>query len=174
MIKSQKGFNLVELLVAISIFGILATIVTANIRGGSSGRELDLQAENITSLLRDAQVRSLSGQPEGGQVPSGGYGVHLDVCTTPPCSVTLFADSDADFTFDASEEISVQSLGSVVTIPTLSTGTSMDVLFKPPRPFICFSDECSGVGQGTITVGNTSSSATKTITVDQVSGRISS
>ena len=174
MIKSQEGFNLVELLVAISIFGILATMVTVNVRGGSSGRELALQSENLTSLLRDAQVRALSGVPNQGQVPLGGYGVNVGTCSTPPCSVTLFGDTNGNFALDGGEEIQTITLGNSIIVSSLSYNDPFTVLFKPPRPIICFGTDCSGVGQATITVGTLRSGATQDITIDQISGRISS
>jgi prepilin-type N-terminal cleavage/methylation domain-containing protein len=173
MIKYQKGFTLIELLIAIAIFGILSTMVTANLRGGSSGRELALQSENVTSLLRDAQVRALAGQPHQGQIPLGGYGIHVMTCSTPPCEVTLYADLDGSFTLDPGEEIQVVTLGTGVVIQALSHNDPFDVVFKPPRPFICFGSDCSGIGQATITMGTVRSGATTDIIIDQVSGRIS-
>ena len=171
---NQQGFNLVELLVAIAIFGIISTAVVANLRGGSSGNELNLQADNISSLLRQAQIQSSTGQPFNGNPPIGGYGVSLATCSTPPCSVTLFADENGNFAYDgAAEEIQVVTLGSAVTINAISEGSPFAILFKPPRPYMCFGTECSGIGEATITLGSVQSDKTLTITANQISGSVS-
>ncbi len=173
--KNQNGFNLVELIVAIAIFGIMATAVTVNLRrGGASGQEVKLQANNIASLLRESQVKSLSGEPFNGAVPTGGYGVHIAECSTPPCSLSTFADINSNFTYDsATEEIQTISLGSGVIVDSISTGGSLDILFKPPRPYICFSNQCSGVGEVIISLANPEGTGIQTISINQVSGRIS-
>ena len=172
---NQRGFNLVELLVAISIFGIIATAVVANLRGGSPGNEMRLQADNISSLLRQAQIQSATGQPFNGSPPIGGYGVFIETCTSTPCSVALFADADGNFTYDsATEQIQEVSLGSSVIISTISTGSPLAILFKPPRPYMCFGSECSGVEEITVTLGNVQNDQTVTITANQISGSISS
>lgn len=173
--KNENGFNLIELIVAIAIFGIMATAVTVNLRrGGASGQEVQLQANNIASVLREAQVKAFSGEPYNGAVPTGGYGVHLTECSTPPCSVATFADVNNNFTYDAAtEEIEVISLGNGVILESISTGNSLDIIFKPPRPFICFSDQCSGIGEVVVTLADPNGTGDKTITINQVSGRIS-
>lgn len=171
--KQQEGFSLVELLVSISIFGILAAAIVVNIRGSSSGREAELQAQNLSSFLQTAQVNSLSGQPHEGSFPLGGYGVHMQVCATAPCTAILFADVDQDGSFDASEEVSQITFGSSVYISEISTGSDLDVVFKPPRPFICINNSCSGAGVTTIDLDTVNSGQTSQVIIDQISGRIS-
>lgn len=175
MNRFSSGFTLIELIVAIGIFGLLATLSVANIRGGSTQQEVRLQADSLSALLREAQVRSLSGTPFEGNFPVGGYGVHLETCSTPPCSPVLFADSNANFAYDgASEAVETLSLGTSVTLDTISTGSPSDIVFKPPRPYICVSAECSGVGEVVITLETVEGNRTAQVTVNQISGQISS
>jgi len=172
--QSNPGFSLIELLVAISIFAILSTVVVVNLRGGPS-QEVQLQANNLTSLLRQTQVQSLSGEQFNGSVATGGYGVKIATCSTPPCIVTVFADVNGNFSYDGvSEDVQTVSLGQDVTIDSLSLSSPVHVIFKPPRPFVCFDNVCSGSGVLTITLGSASSSKTETVTVNQISGQISS
>lgn len=172
---NERGFTLVELIVAIGIFTIISMMVVANLRGGSPTRDLQLQAKNLDSLLRQAQVQSLAGEPFGGIVPIGGYGVLIATCAAPPCSVTFYADVDGNFTFDGpAEEIQQISLGAEVTINAISLGDPVHINFKPPRPFTCFNNQCSGVGEVTITLGHLQTPQTHDVLINQVSGLISS
>lgn len=175
MIRSQQGFNLIELIVAMAIFGLLATAVTVNLRrGGSSGQEVRLQANNLVSLLREAQVKALAGEPFNGAVPTGGYGVHLVECSTPPCSVMLFADVNSNFTYDSGgEDVQEVSLGSGAIVSSISTGSSLDILFKPPRPFICFGNQCSGIGGVTVEIASPDRTVVEPVQINQISGMIS-
>jgi len=172
--KKTLGFTIVELLVAIAIFALISTVAFVNIRGSSPSREVQLQANNLSSLLRQAQVQSSAGEPFSGAPPIGGFGVFVEQCSTAPCSVVLFADVDGSFTLDAGEEVQTVSLGSHVTIDTISTGSGVHVIFKPPRPFTCFDDVCSGINELTITLGSQKTSKKVPVIVNQVSGQVTS
>ena len=172
--KKTLGFTIVELITAIAIFALIATVAFVNIRGSSPSREVQLQANNLASLLRQAQVQSFAGEQFNGASPIGGYGVFVSQCSSPPCSMVLFADVDASFTMDGGEEVQTVSLGSHVTIDTISTGAAVHVIFKPPRPFTCFDDACSGIDELTITLGSEKTAKTVPVVVNQVSGQVSS
>ena len=172
--KKTLGFTIVELITAIAIFALIATVAFVNIRGASPSREVQLQANNLASLLRQAQVQSSAGEPFNGASPIGGFGVFVAQCSTAPCSVVLFADVDASFTMDGGEEVQTVSLGSHVTIDTISTGAAVHVIFKPPRPFTCFDDVCSGINELTITLGSDKTAKTAPVVINQVSGQVSS
>lgn len=175
--KRTTGFTLIDLMVAIAIFATISIAAFANIRGGTPGQEVQLQADNVTSLLRQAQVQAFSGEPFNGVPPIGGYGVRITVpCSTAPCDVVLFADVNNNLAFDAAtEEVETVSLGTNVTINASSLGNGAhDILFKPPRPFMCFDSVCDGLGAQTITIGSDSTAKEVDITLNQVSGQISS
>jgi len=162
-------------MVSIVIFGLISTAVIVNLRSSSPAGEIRLQADNIASLLRQAQVQSYSGESFNGIVPTGGYGVYFATCLTPPCKVTLFADFNNNFTLDPADEfIQDISLGTQTTILNLSYQGPTAVVFKPPKPLICFNNTCSGIGEFRVTLGNLKDSSTVDVVVNQASGQISS
>ena len=75
-----KGLTLIELIIAISITVIIGGIILANYRTGQRNSLLRSEAENLVSLIRNAQNLALSAsvndQCEG--VPQYGYGVYIE------------------------------------------------------------------------------------------------
>jgi prepilin-type N-terminal cleavage/methylation domain-containing protein len=71
--KYQFGFNLVELLVALSIMGILFGLGYANYRDFSRRQVLTNVAKNIQADLRMAQAIALAGQKPAGCGVLDGY-----------------------------------------------------------------------------------------------------
>lgn len=172
--KRPTGFTLVELIVAMGIMVLITTAAVANLRGRSPDRQLRDQARNLASLLRQAQVQAIAGEPADGAVPVGGYGVQAQSCSTPPCDVILFADKNGNFSLDTGEERSRISLGNDVTINSISIADPVHVLFRPPAGFICFNNVCSGALTADIVLGVRGSTTTSTVSVQQLSGQISS
>lgn len=170
----KPAFTLVELLIAITIIGLITAAAVANFRGTNPETQLRLQASNLASVLRQAQVQAQSGQLFAGSLPSGGYGVAVANCAVPPCSVTLFADQNSSFSLQApAEVIDEVSLGDVVTINSISTTSPAHVMFRPPAGAICFDNVCAGAAPLVITLGARGTSSTKTITVNQLSAQVS-
>lgn len=170
----KRGFTLIELLVSISIFTLISAAVIVNLRGGSKGGELRLQASNVASFLRQAQVMTLAGEQHNGVTPTGGFGVVITSCTTTPCSVILFADENSNFSYDAPDEL-VQTIElGQVQIPSVSPSAPLTINFKPPRPYICFDGTCSGINEADIELGLATGSYTQHVRVNQVSGQITS
>lgn len=168
------GFTLVELIVAIGIMAMITTLAIVNLRGQQPTELVRDQARNVASLLRQAQVQAISGQPTDGVVPIGGYGVVVASCATPPCSVQLFADKNGNFALDSGELQQTVSLGQSVTIQTVTPQDPINILFKPPSAFVCFNNSCSGSDTAVITLGVKTAANTSTISVQQLSGQISS
>lgn len=166
----NKGFSLIELLVSIAIFGILSTFIVANIRGSGPKQEVRLQAANLASLLRQAQVRSMAGEPVEGSVPLGGYGLEIDDCVTAPCSVTTLVDRDGDFAADSTDQI---GLGDQILTDVVGAD-SVRIYFKPPRPYVCINADCSRTQEVVINVLHPRTDDFSTVKVNPVSGQIGS
>jgi prepilin-type N-terminal cleavage/methylation domain-containing protein len=75
------GFSLVELIVSITIFLILSTLLIANFYRGRQADDLRLSAQEFAGYLRRVQNLSTAGQsiftPTGERVPPGGYGISI-------------------------------------------------------------------------------------------------
>ena len=94
-----QGFTLVELVVTISIFVVVSTLVFANYPKFKSQLSLKKTSQEIAFAVREAQVYSLSVKEYNGTFP--GYGVHFDI--NKPDTIILFADADKNFLYN--EEI---------------------------------------------------------------------
>src|SRR5690349_15319328 len=60
--SDRAGFTLVELLVSISIIGVLTGLMLANFRGGQQAAEVRLASDIVVSQIRSMQTSSLSGR----------------------------------------------------------------------------------------------------------------
>lgn len=171
---NTKGFTLSELLVVIAIFVMIAALALANLRGASPKQELNQQAENLASVFRQAQVQSYSGTSFNGVIPTGGFGVHIAECQKAPCSVSLFADLDGDFDFDERTElVATVSLGTNITIAGISESSPLNVIYKPPRPIICYNNVCSDLSPLKIVLGHRQSNLLVGLFINPISGQIS-
>lgn len=170
----KQGFTLIELIVAISIFTLITLAAVVNFRGNDPSRQIKLQAANLVSVLRQAQVQAQAGEPFNGSLPAGGYGVSISTCAVPPCSITLFADQNGNFSMESpAEVVETVSLGDQVTITAVSMSTPAHILFRLPAGGVCFNNTCAGSSPVTVTLGAKNTSITKLVTINQLSGQIS-
>ncbi len=70
--NKRKGFTLVEIVVVVSILGIIFAIVSTGFSNFVSASKVDTISENISSLIRKAREKTVAS--EGG-FP---YGVHTE------------------------------------------------------------------------------------------------
>jgi len=63
----RKGFTLVEILIAIAVFSILASFMLINFRKDQNYRDLKQDGIFIESIIKKSQTLSLSGQSINGQ-----------------------------------------------------------------------------------------------------------
>ncbi len=92
---SQKGFTLIEMIVAVSIFVVLTTTLLLNYNNFNKRLSLDTLAHQIAQWARDAQVSAMSvrrAATDAGAFP--GYGLYFSRST--PTEFVFFADLDGD------------------------------------------------------------------------------
>src|SRR3989344_8609875 len=106
LLAFRAGFTLIELIVSMAIFGTIATLVVANLRGGTQRSELTLGATTVAEAIREAATRTNAGELVGmcvggsmngracpgtgcgagsncvNTLPLGGFGVHVSQNST--------------------------------------------------------------------------------------------
>ena len=195
----RRAFTLVELLVSISIIGVITGLMLANFRGGQQASEVRFASEILVSAIRATQTSSLSGRlvsvcsggsndlavceagieppvscPDGTcqkRVPSG-YGLHFT--STAPTSYTLFYDTNDDQRFETNEAISSQPLVSTdtVRVSDTSVGLPLDLVFKPPFGQVYVNGSASGTTVVSLTLSHRFGTISRHVSVYRLSGKI--
>lgn len=195
------GFTLIEMLVSLSIFGIITGFVMANFRVGSQSDELRASSLIVAGVIRRAQTAALTGElvrfcrDEAGSdgvvcttdedcsggtcindVPRGGYGIRLETAEANKRFLVSFADTNSNGAFDDGEQYRRDTVSAniFVSVDSLSPADEgvLDIVFVPPRPTIKFNNS-TGEPLATIVLKHRSTSRTKTVTVNSLSGQVS-
>jgi len=194
----SKGFTLVELLVSISIIGVITGMMMANFRGGQQSAEVRLATDILVGQLRSVQTSALAGrlaavcsggsndldvcEPKdppvscpGGvcqkRVPAG-YGIRLTTAT--PTTYMLFYDTDGDQRYDTGEELSVAPyISTAATRYQGSTaGDPLDLVYTAPFGQLFVNGSASGPTTVSLTLGHQFGTMTRHVNVYRLSGKI--
>lgn len=172
--KNQQAFSVIELIVSASIIAIMSVLVMANFRGSNQKTTLGNEAERLAAVIRETHINSLIGLTVNGARPAGGFGLHLQKCTSG-CSYILFADQDQDHLYDGGVNDSLVQqiglLGANVYIDNIVPDNTLDITFVPPYGTIYFNGSDS-VDQATITLGYGQTDYKKNITLSRLTGRV--
>lgn len=175
--KQQPGFTLIEMLVAMALVAILATVVIANYREANKRKSVQFAADSVINALREAQNNAVTGL----QIQTS--------CVQGKAAVSFAANFIAGtnfYTITALDKCANTITLKNQTIPkgTLikSTGlllngggvASLNIKFTPP-----FGNTEASTGgaaasyvSSTITLESADGTITKTVTVDGISSRI--
>lgn len=88
----QKGFSILELIVAIGIFIVLTTVLLANYNSINRRLALDTLAHQIAQWVRETQVSAMGVRPQAGEF-NRGFGLHFSMAD--PTQFVYFADFPA-------------------------------------------------------------------------------
>jgi prepilin-type N-terminal cleavage/methylation domain-containing protein len=75
--KTQRGFTLIELIIVMSIIGILLGFSTINLSRSQQSASLNAVEQILLSDLRQQQLKAMVGDAEG-RAASDSYGIHFD------------------------------------------------------------------------------------------------
>lgn len=115
---NRKGFTLLELLVTIGIIVVLSAVMFMNNSGKRSSTEFAAATQQVATLLREAQSRTLAGD-QNGTTGNGFWGVSLVNATTTSPSYSLFYATSTAALASASV-VSRYTLPSAITYTTSS------------------------------------------------------
>lgn len=138
--RSRKGFSMIEIAAVIGIVVILSVVAFSNLSGRRNTVDLSSTTQQIATLLREAQSKSVS------QTSGQAWGVHFENAATPFYSI--FSGD----TYSASAEAGHYRLPSNVCFSTIGSGSSQDVTFS----------QISGQPSGATSIGLQSSSGCST------------
>lgn len=97
-LNKKRGFSFVELMIAVSIFGLLSTLTVSSYANFNNRIGVDTLAHQIAQFGHEAQVSALSvKRASDGNFP--GYGIHFDKSTTT--QFIFFADLNNNKLYDA-------------------------------------------------------------------------
>lgn len=137
-INNVKSFTLIELMVVISITGMIAGLILSNMRSGGDVMELNSDAEKLSGIIKQAQMMALSGKQISGSRPSGGYGIYFNPTSTPD-SYKLFADTylPDDHEYTAGQDTIIQSFNLTKNVEIDGITSSYNyIIFVPPMGII--------------------------------------
>jgi len=89
-IFKNKGFTLIEIIISVSVFAILMGIVISGFQDTRKHEELRDASLQMISHIKKVQNFAQTGHEFEGDVPSGGYGFHINL--TDKSQYILFAD----------------------------------------------------------------------------------
>lgn len=169
---NQNGFSLIEMLVSIFILTIITTLSITNYRAGEKKNLLNLESNVLLSNIRKMQNMVLNGSKfNEKEMPFGGYGIHFE-----NTGYTIFSDDNANKVYDAGEAVNIAVLQKI----SLSvSGNNNNLIFLPPKGQVCVNVDLCAVcdcnlkngGQYSVILSFGETGDSKTITVNQISGR---
>lgn len=175
---NRRGFTVAELLVSISIFMMITTVVLANFRSNSRSEQVRFNAQDLASIIRKAQLNSQYGRSVSSNgdatVPIGGFGIHIEQCTSGPCEYRLFADVDGQLDYDSEEEATSEVYLLPVSMHVVGLPAAVtDLVFKPPQPFVCVNADCDGATDVDIVLEHRATQEQAVISINPLSGKVS-
>ena len=159
MMKTDRGFTLVEMIVVISIFTIMTGVVLANLPQFRERTALQLVAQKMAITIREAQVYGVGVKSFGTEFPSHGIYFYPTIGASNNLkSYVLFADdpsSSNNNKYDPpNEKVTQYDLTGTVEIQTIETCSSsssctpqaggMNIVFDRPKTEANFTDPSSG------------------------------
>jgi len=144
--ESGAGFTLVEMLVSISIIGIMTVIFLVNYHSTNKRSEIIVTAQKLATDIRLTQSYSLGSVEYNGAVPAGGWGVYFTTDTTDNNKYIIYADDGISAgqrveyfydneTLEKYKEIMLPS-GIIINGITIDdqSRTEAHITFEPPDP----------------------------------------
>lgn len=136
--NNNRGYTLLEMIVSITIIGIITGVFFANYRGGDRINSLNLAAQRLISDIRLAQSFCLGLSEFNDNIPKGGWGLYTEEGLD---YYIVFADiNSTEHVFDDGENYQKIELPDGILIDSIVDNTGvenngrLDLVFTPPNP----------------------------------------
>jgi len=135
IIKNEKAFTLIEILVVVSIISLFSVLVVFD--QGQSQKKLSLERASyqVAQDIRRTEEMAIGAQFFEGSYPSGGFGI---LFIENKNSYIIFADVDNNKSYTIGEFVEEISLENFITIDELLPNSPLIILFKAPDPEVIF------------------------------------
>lgn len=132
----NKGFTLIEVLVAIFIIGVLSVVILLNYRTGQAGALLTRAAASLETDLRKAQNLAIGSTDLNGTIPCG-FGIHY----IDQRNYSIYAGGlgglatcqSADHNFQSGIDLVYQDT-KIIEPAVVFKSVFSDIFFEPPDP----------------------------------------
>lgn len=170
----KNGFTLVEVLVSISIIGILSVVILLNYRTGQNQASLTRSAAALETSIRNAQDLAASASEFGGSIPCGyglryvdsrNYSLYAGAADAANCQAS-------NHNFQAGTD-AVYEDAKIIEPRVVFKNSFPDIFFEPPDPATYINNNRS-IGVSTVIdlCLESDPSVCRSLTVD-TAGRIS-
>jgi len=152
-IKNKRGFTFVEILLVIGLAALMVAVISGSLLRLPTQADLEAEVQKVIADIKNQQLKSMVGETSGTE-DAISYGIKFDMN-----SYTIFRGTG--FTIGNTSNFTV-SFPSSIQISS-NTFPSGEIVFRR------ISGEVIGLvaGQDSITLQNTISSATSTITINR-------
>lgn len=174
--KNKNGFTLIELIVSISIFVVILSMVMVNYRQGENFNTFRLQSFNLEDAIKSVQNMALTGREISGIIPRA-YGIFFNKNEN---NFIIYGDVNGNYIFDESidliysEEFLDKNINFVrytSSCNELSMANNLDIAFIPPQPMAIINND-STCSSSVIFINSNNVSGEWAIYFDVVTGRV--
>ena len=133
----EKSFTLVELLVVLSMIGILSLMTFSGIKSSQSNLSVLRSAFALSTEIRKAQEWALGQKDEKKR-----YGIYVQ--QNPENKIILFCDDNNNGTYQPPDIIiedfiqDLKGLEKGVFIKSISPNSPLNIVFEAPQPIVYF------------------------------------
>lgn len=128
----EKGFSLIELLVAIFILTLMSSYLLVSMNGSRTKEELKAEARKVASTLRETQKNALTGKTVGGNLACA-FGVSSSVGSSYNAYYTPSGNCSSRtnyVTYTLQNSVSISAIDISFSLPRADTGGGSVVLSK--------------------------------------------